>query len=658
MRAELVLSRSSYRAGSPVVGTVRIHYPPPDATQNDENAKDSHSIRDDVVSARLYLAGRSYLGNKHKVSRWRSTQEISMLHKLYGEDGHACLRMAKMDEISHWQREQNDNFEDNEGRRSASISKACQPPEITHIEQAERLAIHSYLHPKYNQCNEGANEYSHLPSSTENNTICFFMTNVLELLDLSERPGSFHGDMDPFQPLHLPDLKVFRDATNQGNDCADIEDFDNNGVDEEDSDDYENESNDHDSSSYSTSEEDPDEEIDHQYKETSGNETKSFLPTWQEIMSTTKPCTNPPTSPQLERNQIAFSFRTELPTDLPPSLSAECVKYFYSAVLVVTTATGEILVATCPFAVLTANSPYLVLQKSDKDATAARVHVGELHAVAHSKSLPTLISSTDVSTKLSQIHVIANPPIRSILSRRTAEQRTSTHTIQDNKGGLCGWMTLIGFGGPFSPGTRLSVVVDFPNSYSDDYGSTKIIGCHRVCCGLVGEEYAVCETGVAATGTHASTTVKRKTRSYVFDSAYEIVEFGHTNRISMGLLLPSHCPITVKTDLVEVTVTLKVEFTVDRASFITDTIGENNSSSGGKDLSELGVISLDLPCEVVHSGIGLNEDPEDNDEEGDKIMSSSASSAWRGDNTEEDIFDESDIPDLAVLSLEMIKNFG
>jgi len=105
-------------------------------------------------------------------------------------------------------------------------------------------------------------------------------------------------------------------------------------------------------------------------------------------------------------------------------------------------------------------------------------------------------------------------------------------------------------------------------------------------------------------------------------------------------------------------VTLKVEFTVDRASFITDTIGENNSSSGGKDLSELGVISLDLPCEVVHSGIGLNEDPEDNDEEGDKIMSSSASSAWRGDNTEEDIFDESDIPDLAVLSLEMIKNFG
>ncbi len=647
MKAELVLSRSSYRAGSPVVGTVRIHCPPPtDATQNDKNAKDSHCIRDDVLSARLYLAGRSYLGNKHKVSKWRSTQEISKLHKLYGEDGHACLRMAKMDEILHWQREQNDDFEDNEGRRSASISKEYQLPEITHIEQAERLAIHSYLHPKYNQCNEGVNDYSHLPSSTENNTICFFMTNVLELLDLPERPGSFHGDMNPFQPLHLPDLNVFRDKTNQCNDNADIEAIDNNGVHEEYSDDDENISNDHDSSSYS------DEEIEHQYEV---NATVSSMPTWQEIMSTTKPCTDPPTSPQVERNQIAFSFRTELPNDLPPTLSAECVKYFYSAVLVVTTATGEILVATCPFAVLTANSPYLVLQKSDKDATAARVHVGELHAVAHSKSLPTLISSTGVSTKLSQLNVIANPPVRSILSRRTAEQLTSTHKIQDSNGGLCGWMTLVGLGGPISPGTRLSVVVDFPNSYSDDYAFTRIIGCHRVCCGLVGEEYAVCEAGVAVTGNHPSSTVKRKTRSYVFDSAYEIVEFGHTNRISMGLLLPSHCPITVKTDLVEVTVTLKVEFTVDRTSFTTDTVDENNSS--GKDLSELGVISLDLPCEVVHSGIGLNEDPEDNDEEGDNI-SSNVSSAWRDDNVKEDIFDESDLPDLTALSLEMMKNFG
>lgn len=649
MRAELVLSRSSYRAGSPVVGTVRIHCPPPtddDATKNDKNEEDSHSIRDDVVSARLYLAGRSYLGNTQKVSRWRSTQEISNLHKLYGEDGHACLRMAKMEEIAQWQRDQDDNFEDNDNdaQRSSSLNNVFQPPEVTHIEQAERLAIHSHLHPKYKH--DGGNDYSLLPSFLESNTICFFMTNVLELLDLPERHGSFH-DMDPFQPLHLPDLHVLRDAINhQNNDLADMG--------EEYTEDYDNES--HGSSSYySSSGGESDDEIEQQHKQSSRNATISSLPTWQQIMNTNKACTNPPPSPQLGRNQIVLSFRTELPTDLPPTLSAECVKYFYSAVLVVTTTSGEILVATCPFAVLTANSPYLVRQKSDDDATAARVHIGELHAVAHSNSLPTLISSTDVSTKLSQLNVIANPPVRSILSRRTAEQRTSTHRIQDSNGGLCGWMTLVGFGGPISPGTRLAVVVDFPNSHSEDNASTRIIGCHRVCCGLVGEEYAICETGVAATSNatgrtdnHPSTTVKRKTRSYVFDSAYEIVEFGYTDRISMGLLIPSHCPVTIKTDLVEVTVTLKVEFTVDRVSVTTDNMGDN-----GKDPSELGVISLNLPCKVVHSGIGLNEDPEDN-EEGEILRSNTSTAKQTG----EDIFGESDVPDLAALSLEMIKSIG
>jgi len=665
MKAELVLSRSSYRAGTPVVGTVRIHCPPPTQSQRNEDHSDSHTIRDDVVSARLYLAGRSYLGNKNKVSRWRSAQEISNLLKLYGgEDGHACLRMAKMEEMAHWQREQNDNFQDNEGlagsdhRRTTGISKTIQPPEVTHIEQAERLAIHSHLHPKHHQNNEGANDYSHLPSFAENNTICFFMTNVLELLDLPERPGNYHEVLNPFQPLRLPKMNVSKGAISQNNHFTGS--IDNNSVDEE----YGEEGS-HGSSDFSSSGEEVSEEgIEQRHKKSSGNATTSTLPTWQQIMNSTIASTNCPAPPQLDRTQIVLSFRTELPTDLPPTLSAECVKYFYSAVLVVTTTTGEIIVAACPFAVLTANSPYLVLQKSDRDATATRVHIGELKAIAHSNSLPTLISSTDVSTKVSQLNVIANPPVRSPLSRRTAEQRTSTHVIQDSNGGLCGWMTLIGFGGPLSPGTRLAVCVEFPNLYADDHisNSRRIIGCHRVCCGLVGEENAICETGAAAAATSTSTgrsdnppptSVKRKTRSYVFDSAYEMVEFGHTDRISMGLLLPSHCPVTVKTDLVEITVTLKVEFTVDRMRVTPDDISENRS--GGKDSSELGVIRLDLPCEVVHSGIGLNEDPEDS-EEGEENMSSTT--LWRFRNTNHDIFDESNLPDLNVLSLEMIKSFG
>ena len=187
--------------------------------------------------------------------------------------------------------------------------------------------------------------------------------------------------------------------------------------------------------------------------------------------------------------------------------------------------------------------------------------------------------------------------------------------------------------------------VEFPTLYNDDDDISSVIGCHRVCCGLVGEEYAICERsgGVSSTPGRPdnphSTIVRRKTRSYVFDSAYEMVEFGHTNKISMGLVLPSDCPVTVKTDLVEVTVTLKVEFTVDR-------LISESSPDGVKDSTELGVIRLDVPCEVVHSGIGLNEDMEDTEE--GEIMPTAASFGP---------FNDSDLPDLNVLSLEVINSF-
>ncbi|KAL7452739.1 hypothetical protein ACHAWC_004459 [Mediolabrus comicus] len=649
-KAELILSRSSYRAGTPVVGTVRIHRsPPPSAHAN--NNPDSlqhdgspHSIRDEVLSARLYLAGRSYLGNKQKVSKWRSTQEISNLFKLYGEDGHACLRMAKMEEMAVWKRDQNDNFSDNEA--DLPVSDDNREERVTYIEQAERFAIHSHLRPKYNHVttekanNGGDKDYSNLPTSQENNTICFFMTNVLDLLALPERDENFDG----FQPLQLPDLDVFRALQNR-------KDNDNHGMDEDYTCVDETKQKPHyDDPNHSLVGECPKKGF-RQYK---GGDTATSLNPWQHIMQSAETSRNRNESSTSDQTQmIMLSFRADLPFDLPPTLTAECVKYFYSAVLVVTTNAGEILVTTCPFSVLTANSPYLNIPNSDRDATATRVHIGELHACAHSSSLPTLISSSDVSTKLSQLNVIANPPVRNILSRRTAEQRTSTHRIQDSNGGLCGWMTLIGFGGPLSPGTSLAVCVEFPTLYNDDDDISSVIGCHRVCCGLVGEEYAICERsgGVSSTPGRPdnphSTIVRRKTRSYVFDSAYEMVEFGHTNKISMGLVLPSDCPVTVKTDLVEVTVTLKVEFTVDR-------LISESSSDGVKDTTELGVIRLDVPCEVVHSGIGLNEDMEDT-EEGEAAVV--ISQFWRGAIKRVEPFNDSDLPDLNVLSLEVIKSF-
>jgi len=639
------------------------------------------------------------------------------LKKIYGE--HACLTMAKVEEHSCWsgwnsgQEEVSlDRDNSDEGTREISgndhelptkttFCKTIKLPQVTHIEQAERLAVHSCLnHSSPSKTNNDAsnkstdsnehdksnNDYSQLPTPQENNAICFWMTNVLELLDIPERHldrkctcaadncqcqlqrlrpgrGKFHGDMNPYRPLQLPDLDVVRDVWKDiGNKSVQK----NNAVE-----DCQKEENGFLSNSITTNTSDnskpspsyKEEKVEDMQQKVEGDEgdksaaTKTTIPkpqsAWEKIVASAnvgneaienKNETSSDTP--LEQMQLALSFRADLPLDVPPTMSAECVKYFYSAVLVVTTVEGELLVTQCPFSVLTSTSQHSSREKSHQTST-TRVRIGDLHAIAHSASLPTYLSSTEVSDATpSQLMVVANPPACDIVSRRTAEQRTSTHRIEDKKGCFCGLMTLVGIGGPLVPGTRLGIRVRFPIYDDDENGNgAGIIPCHRVCCALVGEEYVICEEGKK----------RVKTRSYVFDSAHEMVEFGYTEAISMSLVLPLDCPVTVKTDLVEVTVMLKVEFIVSRTS-----ITNQRSVEGveDKDQGEFSVIRLDLPCEVVHGDGGSSGYPEDGEEERHVSSIRTMQKFWvNSSNSDEDGdgFDDTDIQsDLRMLSMRMI----
>lgn len=245
-----------------------------------------------------------------------------------------------------------------------------------------------------------------------------------------------------------------------------------------------------------------------------------------------------------------------------------------------------------------------------------------------------------------------NPPACDVVSRRTAEERTSTHRIEDENGGLCAMMTLIGFGGPLSLGTRLGVYVRFPCSYDDTFVGKRVIACHRVCCALVGEEYAVHE--VSGGDNPQRRKIRVKTRHYVFDSAYEMVEFGYTEAISMGLVLPLNCPVTVKTDLVEVTVVFKVEFTVSRTAGLSSVAGEYASNR-----VDYRVIQLDLPCEVVNcSGESGNYFRDDSDE-GVQTTSTGMQKNWKSHNERHtEGVDDIDIhAELNVLSTRMLGSY-
>ena len=247
---------------------------------------------------------------------------------------------------------------------------------------------------------------------------------------------------------------------------------------------------------------------------------------------------------------------------------------------------------------------------------------------------------------------MADPPACDIVSRRTAEHRTSTHRIVDTSGCFCGLMTLVGVGGPMIPGTRLGIRVNFPIDDKDDEAA--IIPCHRVCCALVGEEYAIFEGSDTSSAQHATKKKRLKTKSYVFDSKYELVEFGYTEAISMGLVLPLDCPVSVKTDLVEINVTLKVEFTVSRSSINSLNKGDINQKQSG-DEGDFSVIRLDLPCEVIHDSV-VSSEGEDCDE---RHVSSlrTMQQFWNNNEMGGDVgFDDSDIQsDMKTLSLRMIE---
>lgn len=387
MQADLILSRSSYEAGTPVVGTVRItrqHCNEKTSAQNNRAASSSSSpsssstqepqpptpIHQEIVSARLYLAGYANIGAGGKSSsRWRSSQEMNTLKKIYGD--HACLTLAKMEEVSScWQQNSGKwnkncgNFPDGDdsSAKQATFHKVVQPPKVTYIEQAERFAVHTSLHPSYTGTTAASTKqsgnvnndyYSHLPTPHENNTMCFWMTNVLELVGLPERHldrkcnactvsaananddaanddlndrtnicqchklrsgwGKFHCDMHPFRPLQLPDLNVVKDVLKEMENK-------NRGVCKQD-------------------------------EEKVKGEDGSYQSAWERIVASasggntginnTEVSSSSGDMP-LEQVQLAFSFRADLPYDVPPTMVAECVKYFYSAVLVVTTADGEV----------------------------------------------------------------------------------------------------------------------------------------------------------------------------------------------------------------------------------------------------------------------------------------------------------------------------
>ena len=198
------------------------------------------------------------------------------------------------------------------------------------------------------------------------------------------------------------------------------------------------------------------------------------------------------------------------------------------------------------------------------------------------------------------------------------------------------------------PGTRLAVRVEFPIDVRDDNvdPALGVVPCHRVCVGLVGAEHAVFE------GSSASERKRTKTRSYVFDSSYQLVDYGYTEAVALDLLLPLDSPVSVKTDLVEVEAALKVEFTVGR------NIMRPGCDDGGERVKGYDTIKLEVPVRIVHVDppAQMGED-EDDQTEVESVVTEMR--RLRDNEANAGDFDEVGIQrDLRMLSLHCYRDLG
>eukprot|EP00934_Nitzschia_sp_Nitz4_P004803 Nitzschia sp. Nitz4//scaffold11_size288233//13775//15142//NITZ4_000727-RA/size288233-processed-gene-0.198-mRNA-1//-1//CDS//3329533933//4793//frame0 len=276
---------------------------------------------------------------------------------------------------------------------------------------------------------------------------------------------------------------------------------------------------------------------------------------------------------------LAYTFRVDLPLDLPHSLNANSCRYYYTANVLIKTAHTQRIIKT-PFEVWANPSQPLGIPRSvqnqqrkqgngKKQAVVipgARVKFGICLGLAHSSGYPSALSATEIHRPKGPISV-ALPSRPDVQTLRVSNARGQPVCV----------MTVVG-ATQLTPGSRIHLQWDFPERLSTNKAW---IPCHQVAACIGGEELALYEDG------HTT-----RTQTFVWDACHEWVDPGVTHRVSKTLILPADAPCNLYTDIMELYVRCQVDITV-------------------KENGEYNNLHIELPCHVVQK----LPDPEMFDEE-------------------------------------------
>jgi hypothetical protein len=236
--------------------------------------------------------------------------------------------------------------------------------------------------------------------------------------------------------------------------------------------------------------------------------------------------------------------------------------------------------------------------------------------MAHSAGLPCHVSATDLYRPKGATTVNRNVNLLSTIAKGNVQ----TLRIADPSGEPCCILTALGCQ-VVNPGGHLLLQFDFPPAW---------VPCHQVSVCLQGEEVALYEDGST-----------NRTRAFLLDTAHEMVESGHTERISLNLHVPLDCPCTIRTDLVKITAQCRIDISVGNGAYTN--------------------LQFHLPCTVAHAPMAdeTNENQFDDDVAetplDELVYGADALCVVEKDSSKPASFQTKDIRrDLKVLSLQMV----
>ena len=374
--------------------------------------------------------------------------------------------------------------------------------------------IYGNTHPQLRPLKE---KFDNNLLNQKDDTICFWATNGMEALNLSERSDG---------RLWKNNETDFQSGLRDDDDEADGEDTSNSGV------------------------------IEHEHNSETNDDDR------------------------INRDILAFTFRVDIPEDLPHSVHATTCRYFYSAHVLVKTAMEQRVLKRDFRVISSTNTPNHNEQQHQTNTTNTRVKFGNCFGLAHSNGLPCHLSVTEIHRPKGQLVVVQN---HCLVLQYHRNNDIKTLKVTNTSGQSVCVLTIIG-SQSLCPGSCVRLQWDFPNDHTNDW-----VPCHQVCACLQGEEFAIYEDDS-----------KKRTQSFLFDTCHEWVDPGVTDRVSKTLWLSSssdggngntshfEVPCDLKTDVMEVSTWCQVDITV----------GEQNNNGAKESSGGYQNLSLQIPCRV------------------------------------------------------------